>query len=94
MNEGPEVVDIDDIDVPRLPGGVVQQNTEVVSRKRRNDDEDLYQENLKRRRERVHTGKTDMDVEEYITMYRDYLCLLYTSPSPRDQRGSRMPSSA
>ena len=25
---------------------------------------------------------------------RGYLCLLYTSPSPRDQRGSRMPSSA
>ena len=24
----------------------------------------------------------------------DELCLLYTSPSPRDQRGSRMPSSA
>ena len=25
----------------------------------------------------------------------DYtICLLYTSPSPRDQRGSRMPSSA
>ena len=24
----------------------------------------------------------------------EYLCLLYTSPSPRDQRGSRMPSSA
>ena len=26
------------------------------------------------------------------TLYAD--CLLYTSPSPRDQRGSRMPSSA
>ena len=26
--------------------------------------------------------------------YIHYLCLLYTSPSPRDQRGSRMPSSA
>ena len=26
------------------------------------------------------------------TMYN--ICLLYTSPSPRDQRGSRMPSSA
>ena len=26
--------------------------------------------------------------------YVFYLCLLYTSPSPRDQRGSRMPSSA
>ena len=23
-----------------------------------------------------------------------WICLLYTSPSPRDQRGSRMPSSA
>ena len=27
-----------------------------------------------------------------ITTYS--ICLLYTSPSPRDQRGSRMPSSA
>ena len=25
---------------------------------------------------------------------RGKICLLYTSPSPRDQRGSRMPSSA
>ena len=25
---------------------------------------------------------------------KNHLCLLYTSPSPRDQRGSRMPSSA
>ena len=24
----------------------------------------------------------------------EFPCLLYTSPSPRDQRGSRMPSSA
>ena len=30
---------------------------------------------------------------EYIT-YLTSPCLLYTSPSPRDQRGSRMPSSA
>ena len=29
--------------------------------------------------------------ENYIN---NYICLLYTSPSPRDQRGSRMPSSA
>ena len=26
--------------------------------------------------------------------WQDWICLLYTSPSPRDQRGSRMPSSA
>ena len=25
---------------------------------------------------------------------RNYLCLLYTSPSPRDRQKSRMPSSA
>ena len=25
---------------------------------------------------------------------KNFICLLYTSPSPRDQRGSRMPSSA
>ena len=27
-------------------------------------------------------------------LHRLFTCLLYTSPSPRDQRGSRMPSSA
>ena len=32
---------------------------------------------------------------EQLKAWRDfYGCLLYTSPSPRDQRGSRMPSSA
>ena len=29
-----------------------------------------------------------------LTWYTGCACLLYTSPSPRDQRGSRMPSSA
>ena len=29
-----------------------------------------------------------------VLMDKAYYCLLYTSPSPRDQRGSRMPSSA
>ena len=32
------------------------------------------------------------EVGEYMAML--WICLLYTSPSPRDQRGSRMPSSA
>ena len=31
-------------------------------------------------------------VFQHVDLYM--LCLLYTSPSPRDQRGSRMPSSA
>ena len=29
-----------------------------------------------------------------VDYYQVQACLLYTSPSPRDQRGSRMPSSA
>ena len=29
-----------------------------------------------------------------LTLYTDSICLLYTSPSPRDKRQSRMPSSA
>ena len=32
--------------------------------------------------------------ESSIIYISIYVCLLYTSPSPRDQRGSRMPSSA
>ena len=33
-------------------------------------------------------------LEEKTSVRMDLTCLLYTSPSPRDQRGSRMPSSA
>ena len=32
------------------------------------------------------------EIGELLADYQ--ICLLYTSPSPRDQRGSRMPSSA
>ena len=34
------------------------------------------------------------DNSSFSTTHIAYGCLLYTSPSPRDQRGSRMPSSA
>ena len=34
------------------------------------------------------------DLGAAIFVSGDFACLLYTSPSPRDQRGSRMPSSA
>ena len=37
---------------------------------------------------KVKDGVTVAEIEQAFT------CLLYTSPSPRDQRGSRMPSSA
>ena len=43
--------------------------------------------------------RTARDKNKYYTVRGGYLtefypCLLYTSQSPRDQRGSRMPSSA
>ena len=45
------------------------------------------------------TGKRKSFYHKYLfnLIHRKYegnICLLYTSPSPRDQRGSRMPSSA
>ena len=39
-----------------------------------------------------HAGH--LGVECLVCSARPCVCLLYTSPSPRDQRGSRMPSSA
>ena len=39
----------------------------------------------------IHVIKTK-DTENLIS--KDMFCLLYTSPSPRDKRQSRMPSSA
>ena len=39
-------------------------------------------------------GKKALVVPNLIDHQSYYICLLYTSPSPRDQRGSRMPSSA
>ena len=42
----------------------------------------------------LHAEELDRDALPFrIAAQRD-VCLLYTSPSPRDQRGSRMPSSA
>ena len=46
----------------------------------------------------IHECNSNDEVDEYMYCdergYRDYTCLLYTSPSPRDRVLSRMPSSA
>ena len=39
-------------------------------------------------------GSEDFNDRRIDAYTQAYSCLLYTSPSPRDQRGSRMPSSA
>ena len=41
----------------------------------------------------LSTGVTK-DMTEALTKVDEKVCLLYTSPSPRDNRTSRMPSSA
>ena len=42
------------------------------------------------------TGETFVNPSDTFLIFEGHIrtCLLYTSPSPRDQRGSRMPSSA
>ena len=41
------------------------------------------------------TAAKDTEIQELkARIDNNDICLLYTSPSPRDQRGSRMPSSA
>ena len=43
---------------------------------------------------RAHLKQLNKQFAEYVIPNNLPPCLLYTSPSPRDQRGSRMPSSA
>ena len=38
--------------------------------------------------------RNNKEVKRFLKLINIQNCLLYTSPSPRDQRGSRMPSSA
>ena len=45
-------------------------------------------------KEAVHASKADTAKMAEKAIIAEQACLLYTSPSPRDQRGSRMPSSA
>ena len=64
-------------------------------------------ETVKNRKESIESEKDDLQekiakegkmqassILEDGSLQSSKICLLYTSPSPRDQRGSRMPSSA
>ena len=44
--------------------------------------------------ERAGVDPDHIDLLISTSVCKDYICLLYTSPSPRDKRQSRMPSSA
>ena len=52
---------------------------------------------LEMKKEQLKLAMLELDLaerRERIANQQAERCLLYTSPSPRDQRGSRMPSSA
>ena len=44
--------------------------------------------------EKIERNAMSLIDEKRAVKLTESFCLLYTSPSPRDQRGSRMPSSA
>ena len=43
---------------------------------------------------KISVDTDDPEAQEFFDMVKSITCLLYTSPSPRDKRQSRMPSSA
>ena len=71
---------------PEFVEEVIPENTRTVrpSSENRFSNED-YTGDLK-----IHQPKDEVEIK----VLRSFSCLLYTSPSPRDQSGSRMPSSA
>ena len=83
-------------DVARAGGGIIS----TVSETRLSSIEDLVKNSLLRVDQLISEGVTlievksgyGLDLETELKMLK--ACLLYTSPSPRDMRRSRMPSSA
>ena len=76
---------------------------ELAKYKKLLDDRVITQEDFDKKKEQLlnsneSTGLTTDNtwlVTLLLCFFAGFLgCLLYTSPSPRDQRGSRMPSSA
>ena len=67
--------------------GVVQLDASVMDGKTYNAGSVASLENIKTP---ASVARLVMERTDHVML----ICLLYTSPSPRDQRGSRMPSSA
>ena len=66
----------------------ISKNGELISYKEVNTEKYSHQENL---HELIQSSIFDCNIELTIL---SGICLLYTSPSPRDLSTSRMPSSA
>ena len=68
-----------------LTNGMIQSNNNDENNK---DDDEMCFYMSKRKKRLTMTSCQDRDLNQVSN------CLLYTSPSPRDKRQSRMPSSA
>ena len=72
-------------------GSILNQNKGNSGRKRSARTE----ENVATVNGRIQESSQSVrKMEAELGINREYICLLYTSPSPRDKRQSRMPSSA
>ena len=73
-----------------------QNNMNQVCTESRCTDGDAEKKIVCRKCKRaVHFVRTKLPTYQLKLFYtKNYRCLLYTSPSPRDKRQSRMPSSA
>ena len=69
-----------------------KQNQEYTQKLNKlTSENDYFSDRIKR----LQPNTVDLDfLDEQVRKKLGLICLLYTSPSPRDQRGSRMPSSA
>ena len=88
----------DDITDEEAVGPLEIENTDIIQATMPNDNENKPNKSICKSLS-THLGLLKSRVNELSTFLdereaRQTICLLYTSPSPRDQRGSRMPSSA
>ena len=66
----------------------------VASAAQIGNQEKISQQESKSEKESGNKNETNVKQHKVPAKALREVCLLYTSPSPRDQRGSRMPSSA
>ena len=86
-----------DIETDTIAKGLSEETVRIISAKK-NEPEWMLEFRLKAFRKWLTMEEPDWsdnrypDIDYQAVSY--YSCLLYTSPSPRDKRQSRMPSSA
>ena len=74
--------------------GAVHDLAEVAEGCSRDKDDLAWRVEWIRTHDHLDVPDGERNLFDLIAQAEQEACLLYTSPSPRDQRGSRMPSSA